>query len=257
MAFKDQNHASGMVALVLLAIVGGLIGRVVWAGGVEEYFIPGKAIESEVMAQLEAYPGNEALLEQLETSFPDAYDDFSEVVGAAARGPGGEDRVLIAANTWINRFFANHANDFGAAPLVHLDRVMELEQQFLEDLRAHDEYACAAYAKGQPQDRPLPESFDVTGGEIAKARFAAIRAGRSDQQLRLALNPGHWQALETTMRERGLNDEQIAVVFGEADPQSIGAPLACEMAIELVSAIRAQPDEPRALLIGAYVSGNA
>ena len=86
-------------------------------------------------------------------------------------------------------------------------------------------------------------------------RIGAIRGGRSDQQLRLKLNPGHWQALDDSLRANGLNDEQVAVVFGEAEPGSIGAPLACEMAIELVRAIRQQPEEPRALLISAYVSG--
>ena len=255
MSFLEQKHASGMVGLVVLAIAGSLIARVLMAGGFENYFIPGKALENEVVEQLEAYPGNDVLLERLESDFPRAYDDLTETIGRAARGPGDENRVLVAANLWVLKFFASHDRDFAAAPIASLDRVMELQQSFLQDLRAHDEYACAAYAKGEPQEQPLPERFDEAGGQIVAARFAAIRAGRIDQQLRLGLNPGHWDALTQTMRENGLNDDQIAVAYGEADPASIGAPLACEMAIELVSAIRAQPEEPRALLIGKYMSG--
>lgn len=255
MAFKDRTPASGMLALVLLAIVGSLVGRVVYAGGFENFFIPGKAEENAIMADLAEYPGNAVFMEELEASFPREYDDFSEAVGRAMRAPGGEDRVVIAANTWVNGFFANHARDFAAAPIDQLDRVMELEQEFLAELRAHDEYACAAYAKGDPFEKPLPDRFDQMSGEISRARIAAIRGGRSDQQLRLKLNPGHWQALDDSLRANGLNDEQVAVLFGEAEPGSIGAPLACEMAIELVGAIRTQPEEPRALLISAYVSG--
>lgn len=256
MGFVQQKHASGMVGLLIVGIVGSLLVRAWWAGGFDNLLIPGKAAENAVVAQMEAYPGNEVLLDRLEADFPRAYDDLTETLGRAARGPGGEDRVLIAANLWVLNFFASHDRDFAAAPIETLDHVMELQQTFLEDLREHDEYACAAFAKGQPQDEPLPESFDIAGGEIIAARFAAIKAGRTDQQLRLGLTPAHWQALVETMRENGLNEEQIAVAFGEADPASIGAPLACEMAIELVSAIRAQPrEEPRALLIGAYVSG--
>jgi hypothetical protein len=256
MGFLKQQHASGMVGMVIFTLVVSLVVRAWWAGGFDNLLIPGKAVENEVVAQMEAYPGNEVLLEQLQTDFPRAYDDLTETLGRAARGPGGEDRVLIAANLWAFNFFASHDRDFAAAPIERLDHVMALQQTFLEELWAHDEYACAAYAKGEAQEEPLPDSFDIAGGEIVAARFAAIKAGRTNQQLRLGLTPAHWQALVATMREKGLNEEQIAVAFGEADPASIGAPLACEMAIELVSAIRAQPqEEPRALLIGAYISG--
>ena len=255
MAFKDQTPASGLVALVLLAIVLSVIGRAIYAGGFENFFIPGKAEENAVMEKLADYPGNAVFMEELEASFPDAYDDLSKALGRAARGPGGEDRVVIAGQAWMNGFFANHARDFAGAPIDRLDRVMELEQEFLGNLRDHDEYACAAYAKGEPFEAPLPEAFDELSGEISSARIAAIRGGRSDQQLRLKLNPGHWQALDDTLRARGLNDEQVSVLFGAAEPGSIGAPLACEMAIELVSAIREQPEEPRALLTSVYVSG--
>lgn len=255
MSFATQKQASGLVGLLLLGLVGWMIVRMIAAGGIENFFIPGKALENEIVEQLEAYPGNAALLERLEADFPRSYDDFTETLARAARSPGPDDRVLIAANAWVELFFVSHDRDFAAAPIANLDQVMELEQDFLEALRDHDEFACANYAKGAAQDKKLPESFDVAGGEIIVSRFAAIRAGRSDQQMRLGLTPADHDAVEATLREKGLNDEQIAVVFGQEDPESIGAPLACEMALELVSAIRAQPEERRALLIGAYASG--
>lgn len=255
MAFKDRTPASGMIAVVLLAVVGSLVARIVWAGGFDNYFVPGAAQENAMMESLAKYPGNAAFMEELEASFPREYDEFSEAIGQAVRGPGGDDRVVIAGNAWMNRFFANHARDFAASPIERLDKVMELEQQFLGELQAHDEYECEAYSKGLPFEAPLPERFDELSGEISRARIAAIRGGRSDQQLRLRLTPSNWEALEAALRERGLNDAQIAVLFGEAEPGSIGAPLACEMAIELVNAIREQPETPRALLTSAYVSG--
>lgn len=255
MSFVNQKHASGMIGAVIFGIIGWFAMRAILAGGFENLVIPGAALENEIVEQLEAYPGNEVLLARLESDFPRAYDDFTGAMGDAARGPGPEDRVLIAANAWIGNFFASHDRDFAAAPIANLDQVIQLEQSFLESLRDHDEYACANYAKGQAQDKKLPESFDEAGGEIVAARFSAITAGRNDQQLRLGLTPTDYEAVEATLRSNGLNDEQIAVVYGAAEPGSIGAPLACEMALELVSAIRAQPEERRALLIGAYASG--
>ena len=144
MSFADQKHASGMIGALIAMLVIGLIVRVVWAGGFENYFIPGKALENEVVEQLETYPGNAVLLEQLEATFPREYEDFTDTLGRAARGPGDEDRVIEAGNRWIGEFFANHQNDFAAAPIADLDRVMELELAFLNSMRAHDEYACAA-----------------------------------------------------------------------------------------------------------------
>ena len=58
MAFKDQTPASGLVAMVLLAIVLSVIGRAIYAGGFENFFIPGKAEENAVMEKLADYPGN-------------------------------------------------------------------------------------------------------------------------------------------------------------------------------------------------------
>lgn len=255
MSYVKQTHASGMVGLVLLAVAVSWIAKVVLAGGFENLFDPNAASEAALVEELAAYPGNEMLFEQLETSFPDEYEDFTETLGRAARGPGGEDRVLVAGGEWIARFFARHSNDFAASPIEHLDRVITLEQGFFEDLRAHDEYACAAMAKREPLDQPLPQKFDTAGDAILAARFAAIRGGRSNQQLRFKTTPEDYAAVEATMRGNGLNDEQVEVAFGVADPASIGAPLACEMQIELIRAIRAQPEESRALLIGDYVVG--
>ncbi len=255
MSFAQQKSASSWIGLLIAGLVISIIVRVIWAGGFENFFVPGKAFENAVVEQLEGYPGNAVVFERLEADFPRAYDDFTEQLAFAARSEGSDDRVLIAANIWLNEFFASHAADFAGAPLEQLDQVMELEEQFLTDLATHDEYACAAFARNEPQPEPLPESFDEAGAAIVAARFAAIKGGRTNQQLRLGLTPAAYDAVEVTMREKGLGDEQIAVVFGEADPGTIGAPLACEMAIELVRAIRAQPEEERALLIGAYASG--
>ena len=255
MSFSDRKSASSMIGVLIFGLVAWLVVRIFWAGGFENFFVPGAALENEIVAELEAYPGNDVLLSRLEADFPKAYEDLKETLGRAARSAGPENRILVAANQWVVRFFASHDRDFAAAPIANLDTVMELEQNFLEALRDHDEYACAAYAKAEPQDRPLPESFDIMGGEIVGSRISAIQAGRGDQQLRLGLSQLDYDALTETLRSNGLNDAQIDVVYGEAEPGSIGAPLACEMAIELVRAIRAQPEEPRALLIGRYVSG--
>lgn len=255
MSYSKQTQASGMIGVVVLFLVGSFIARIVFAGGFENYFVPGKAEENALVAELAAYPGNEVLFDQLETSFPRDYDDFTEELARAARGPGGDDRVLIAGTEWIANFFASHTNDFRAAPIARLDAVIELEQALFEQLRDYDEYACAAYAKREPLDQPLPDRFDEASGAVVAARIAAIRSGRTHKELRLALTPEDYAAVDATMRAKGLNDEQIAVVFGEADPATIGAPLACEMQIELIKAIRAQPEERRALLISAYAGG--
>lgn len=242
--------------MLILGIIVTVCIRAFNAGGFENLLIPAKKLENELAAEMATYPGNDVLFEQLEAKFPDSYDRFTETLANAARAPGPEDRVVVAGNAWIMRFFAAHEEDFSAAPLDQLDRVMELEKAFYEDLRGHDEFACASYAKGEPLDTVLPERFDIAGGEIVAARLEAIQGGRLDQQLRFALTPTDYEALEATLRGNGLNDEQVAVVFGTADPASIGAPLACEMQIELITAIQAQPDERRALLIGAYAGGS-
>lgn len=255
MGFLQQKHASTMVGGVLLALVASYGVRVFMAGGVENYFVPGHAEQSAIIDQLATVPGNQVLLDRLAADFPDDYEDLAKTIAKAAQSPGPDDRITIAGSAWIAEFFASHARDFAAAPIASLDLVMEREQQFLEALRAHDEYACAAYAKGAALDQPLSDSFAEISAQITEARFAAIKAGRTDQQLRFALTPADYAAVEATMREKGLSNEQVAVVFGEAAPDSIGAPLACEMAIELVSAIRNQPEGRRALLIGAYASG--
>lgn len=255
MSFLKQTHASGMVGLVLLGIAASLIVRVTLAGGFPNFLDPASRIDSAVMRQLEKVPGNAILLAQLEQDFPEEYGDFVDAVGAAARAEGPDNRVLLAANAWIAKFFAAHARDFAAAPDATLDSVNAAEYALLADLQRNDAITCGAMVTGTPLDQPLPAALEEKAGALLAAKFAAIKAGRTDQQLRLALTPEDGAAMQAALRERGLTDEQLAVLAGEADAGSISKPMACEMAVALADAIRAQPQGRRALLIGAMMGG--
>jgi hypothetical protein len=255
MSFLKQEHASGMIGLVVLGIAATLIVRVTLAGGFENYFDPTNRMDEAVQFQLKKVPGNATLLAQLEQDFPDEHDDFVDTVGAAARAEGPDNRVLVAANAWIARFFAAHARDFAAAPDAVLDKVIAAEHAYFADLQKNDEITCGAMVTGTPLDQPLPAALEEKAGALVAAKFAAIKAGRTDQQLRLALTPEDGAAMQAALRERGLVDEQLAVLAGEADPGSISKPMACEMAVALADAIRAQPQGRRSLLVGAMMGG--
>ena len=255
MSFLKQEHASGMIGLVVLGIAATLIVRVMLAGGFENYFDPTNRMEEAVQFQLKKVPGNATLLAQLEQDFPDEHDDFVDTVGVAARAEGPDNRVLVAANAWIARFFAAHARDFAAAPDAVLDTVIAAEHAYFADLQNNDEITCGAMVTGTPLDQPLPAALEEKAGALVAAKFAAIKAGRTDQQLRLALTPEDGAAMQAALRERGLGDEQLAVLAGEADPGSISKPMACEIAVALTDAIKAQPPGRRALLIGAMMGG--
>lgn len=256
MSFVSTKHASGMVGLVLVAVAARMIFGAIEAGGFDNYIYPAGKVDKAVMAELGKFPGNEVLLTQLERDFPDEHDDFAETVGAAARGSGADDRVLVAANAWMNRFLAAHARDFAAAPLPALDAVISAEQAYLEGLQAYDSFVCGAVVTGAPLDRPLTAALEEKAGAVVARKFAAIKAGRVDQQLRLALTPLDREAMNTALRERGLVEEQIKVLAGEADPSSISQPMACELAVTFNDAVRAQPDGRRALLIGSRLAGS-
>jgi hypothetical protein len=255
MGFLKQEHASGMVGLVVLGAAALLFVRVTMAGGFENFFDPSNRVDEAVLAQLKKVPGNATLLAQLEQDFPEEHEDFVDTVGAAARAEGADNRVVVAANAWIAGFFAAHARDFAAAPDAVLDKVIAAEQAYYTDLQRNDEITCGAMVTGTPLDRPLPATLEEKAGALVAAKFAAIKAGRTDQQLRLALTPEDGKAMQAALRERGLSDEQLAVLAGEADPGSISKPMACEMAVALTDAIRAQPQGRRALLVGAMMGG--
>jgi hypothetical protein len=253
MSFIKQQHASGMIGLVLVGIAAAVIVRVTLAGGFANYFEPSRSIDSAVIAQLRNVPGNATLLERLEEDFPDQHDDFVAMVGAAARAEGSDDRVMIAAGQWINRFFEAHARDFAAAPRSSLEAVIAAEHDYVASLQRSDEITCGAVVTGTPLDRPLPEALEAKAGKVVAEKIAAIKAGRVDQQMRLAPTPNDREALLTELQARGLNDAQLEVLAGEADPGSISKPMACEMALAFLSAIRAQPEGRRELLIGTMM----
>lgn len=255
MSFLTTKHASGLVGVVLLAYVVRLGLGVVAAGGVENYFNPRGAMDQELMAELGRFPGNGVLIAQLEADFPDEYEDFVDKVGKAARGTGPDNRVLVVANSWLGTFLAAHARDFAGAPLPALDAVLAAEQTYLAGLQAYDPIVCGAVVTGAPLDKPLTATLEEQAGALMASKFAAIKAGRVDQQLRFAITPKDREALVGALEERGLMEDQLKVLSGEADPSSISGELACEAAVTLNEAIRAQPDSRRALLIGAKLGG--
>lgn len=256
MSFLTTKHASGMIGLVVLGLVARVGFGVVQAGGFENYFYPAGAIDKELVAQLGKFPGNGVLIARLEADFPDEYKDFVGKVGKAARAGGGEKQVLLVANRWLGTFLAAHARDFAAAPLPALDAALAAEQTFLAGLEAYDPLVCGAVVAGTPLDKPLTAELEEKAGALVASKFAAIKAGRTDQQLRFAITPKDREALASDLKARGLGEDQMKVLSGEADPSSVSGELACEAAVTLNEAIRAQPDSRRALLIGAKLGGS-
>ncbi|MCL9999220.1 MAG: hypothetical protein NBV68_07550 [Erythrobacter sp.] len=255
MSFLTTKHASGMIGLVVLGLVARLGFGVAEAGGIDNYFNPAGAVDQELMAELGKFPGNGVLIAQLQADFPDEYKDFVSKVGKAARGTGPDTRVLVVANTWLNTFLAAHARDFAGAPLPALDAVLAAEQTYLAGLQDYDPIVCGAVATGAPLDKPLTAALEEQAGALVASKFAAIKAGRTDQQLRCAITPKDREALAGDLKQRGLVEDQMKVLSGEVDPSSISGELACEAAVTLNEAIRAQPDSRRALLIGAKLGG--
>ena len=255
MSFLTTKHASGMIGLVVLGLVARVGFGVVQAGGIDNYFNPRGAVDQEMMAQLGKFPGNGVLIAQLEADFPDEYKDFVARIGKTARAGGGEKQVLLVANTWLGTFLAAHTRDFAAAPLPALDTALAAEQTYLKGLEAYDPIVCGAVVTGTPLDKPLTADLEEKAGAVMASRFAAIKAGRTDQQLRFAITPKDREALAAALKQRGLVEDQMKVLTGEADPSSISGEMACEAAVTLNEAIRAQPDSRRALLIGAKLGG--
>jgi hypothetical protein len=244
-----------MVGLVVLGLVARLGFGVVSAGGIENYFYPAGAVDQAVMTELGKFPGNGVLIAQLESDFPDEYKDFVDKVGKAARGQGPDNRVLVAANAWLNRFLAAHARDFAGAPLPALDAVLAAEQAYLTGLQAYDPLVCGAVVTGAPLDKPLTAALEQQAGTLVASQLAAIKAGRTNQQLRFALTPRDREAMAAALKERGLVEDQMKVLSGEADASSISGELACEAAVKVNDAIRAQPEGRRALLVGGKLGG--
>ena len=255
MSFLTAKHASGMIGLVVLGLVARVGFGVVAAGGFNNYFYPAGAVDQEVMAELGKFPGNGVLIAQLEADFPDEYKDFVDKVGKAARAQGPDNQVLVVANSWLGSFLAAHARDFAGAPLPALDAALAAEQTYLAGLQAYDPIVCGAVVTGAPLDKPLTAALEEQAGAVVASKFAAIKAGRTDQQLRFAITPKDREALVGDLKARGLVEDQLKVLSGEADPSSISGELACEAAVTLNEAIRAQPDSRRALLIGAKLGG--
>lgn len=255
MSFLTTKHASGMIGVVILGLVARLGFGVVTAGGIDNYFNPRGAVDQELMAELGKFPGNGVLIARLESDFPDEYKDFVDKIGKAARAQGPDDRVLVVANMWLGDFLAAHTRDFAAAPMPALDAVLAAERAYLEGLAAYDELVCGAVVTGTPLDKPLTPALEEQAGALVASKFAAIKAGRTDQQLRFALTPKDREAVAAALKERGLGEDQLKVLSGEADASSISGEMACEAAVKVNEAIRAQPESRRALLIGAQLGG--
>lgn len=255
MAYTDQKLPHKMLGVFLLVVVVGMAIRYFVAGGFIEYYSPDKRLENDIAAELEKQPGGAMLLARLEADFPDRHDDLLETLTRAAKADGPPDRIGKAANQWIAGFFANHENDFKAAPIESLDKVIDLEAKMLATMQSDYPEICTDYAYGVPQKMALPEDIRTVSDTIMDARFAAIKAGRVDQQMRLALTPPDFEALNKTLVAQGTNAEQLAYIDGSSDGIDLSDEEACGAAVNLVSAVRAQPEYQRALLIGAYVVG--
>ncbi|MEO1729853.1 MAG: hypothetical protein AAFR64_03860 [Pseudomonadota bacterium] len=254
MAFTDRPSTEKVLGGVFLAVILGWAIRFVLAGGVIEYFDSNKRIENEIAAALSKEPGTESVLRRLESDFPDKYDEFLATLSNRLNQDQSANRVAPTAVTWIRSFFASHENDFGFAPMPQLDAVIDWEQQFIAKLADENVASCDAYAIGLPlEEQPSLEVREL-GAKAVEARFDAIRAGRKDQQMRLKLNPTDFEAVAVSLAEKGATRDQIEFAFGDLNGAVLDEGVPCKSLQMLLETIIEQPEERRALLIGAYAS---
>ena len=254
MAFTDRPSTEKVLGGVFLAVIISYGIRFFFAGGMVEYFDEDIRLESEIAAVMAKEPGGEAILRRLETDFPRQRGEFLATLRHRLKQDQSGARLGQTAATWIRGFFADHKSDFGFAPMPQLDAVIDLEQKFVAKLAGENVASCDAYAIGLPlQEQPSKEVRELGVMKI-EARFDAIRAGRQDQQMRLKLNPTDFEAVAASLTEKGATRDQIDFAFGDLNGAVLDEGAPCESVQMLLETIIEQPEERRALLIGAYAS---
>ncbi|MEO0590687.1 MAG: hypothetical protein AAFZ11_09020 [Pseudomonadota bacterium] len=254
MAFTDRPSTEKALGVVFLVFIMGWAIRFIDAGGIIEYWRPEKRIENEIAAALAKEPGGEVVLRRLESEFPNAHDEFLRTLRNRALQDESGARVGATAVTWIRGFFAGHENDFGYAPLPKLDAVIEFESAFVSKLAVSDVTLCDAYAVGLPFESAPSEAIKALGAKATEARFDAIQAGRQDQQTRFWLVESDWKKVSEAYAAKGVSVDQIEFMAGDLNGAVLEEGQACEALQLYLETIADQPDERRALLIGAYAS---
>jgi len=254
MAFTDRPSTEKVLGGVFLAVVISFGIRFYLAGGMVEYFDENIQLEGEIAAVMAKEPGTETVLRRLESDFPDKYDELLATLRHRLNQDQSPYRIAPTAVTWIRGFFAGHENDFGFAPMPQLDAVIDWERQFVAKLAEENVASCDAYAMGLPlEEQPSLEVREL-GAKAVEARFDAIRAGRKDQQMRLKLNPTDFEAVAASLTDKGATRDQIEFAFGDLNGAVLDEGVPCESVQMLLETIIEQPEERRALLIGAYAS---
>lgn len=254
MAFTDRPSMEKVLIGVLLAVVIGWGIRFFFAGGVVEYFEPDKRLENAIAEVLADEPGGEVLLRRLESDFPRKHDEFLDLMTRQVKRDQDDSRLWATANSWLNQFFASHENDFSYAPMPQLDAFIALEKEMLGLLAAEGVEGCDAMVVGLPPEGELSDELRAIGAKAMEARFDAIRAGRQDQQLRLFLSPTDFEAVTASLIEKGASEEQLEFLSGDLNGSVMEPGAPCAAAQMLIDTIIDQPEERRALLIGAYAA---
>lgn len=255
MSFLSKELDSNKIGIVIGIIVVGLIGRIIWAGGIEEYFSPNKQVENAIVSALESQPGGAIMLSQLESDFPLEYEDLLSAMTNQAVRDQSPDNIVEAGNQWLRRFFASHSKDFKFAPIGSLDTVLSTEATALAAMYEHEPQLCDNYIRGWALPGNLPEKVSQSIGSAVAAKFAAIRAGRDDQQLRLDLTPYDLGELTNALTAGGMNEDELAFVLDGVRDGVEESGEKCKAIQGLVAGVQNQPEDRRALLVSAIVVG--
>ncbi|ANU08636.1 hypothetical protein [Paraurantiacibacter namhicola] len=256
MSFASRTSPSQLIGVIIGLIVCGLIVRMVMAGGVEEFFNPTKQVENEIEAAMKSRPGDLAIIQAIETHFPEEYEAMLENMAEAAMGQQSGEAVADAGSSELARFMARHPNDFAAAPDEALSVVLQHEGTLLDGLLAQDPVLCSDYIMGRMQvDDPLPDSVLQLIGQSAASKVKAMAAGRADQQLRFKTTPADLAALGETMRVRGASELQVSMFLSDSGAaEALDDIQRCEGAIHLVKGIEQQTAGRRALLVATFLT---
>jgi len=257
MSYSDRTSPAQLIGAIIGFLVLGLIVRVVWAGGIEEYFVPSKQVENRIEEALQAQPGDLAILQSIETYFPDDYDDLLEAMADAGMAGADDAQVIEAGNRQLASFLGNHRNDFAAAPSDALTAVLTSETSLIEALHFENPLACSNHVFGTVPPATEPsEEVKLLIGQAVATKVRAMAAGRTDQQMRLPPSSRDFSLLADAMIARGASKAEAAIALQgiESTVHDFDLNELCGTAILMVEAIGDLDPFVRDQMIGAMLA---
>lgn len=254
---EPKNTPLGLLLKLGAFAVAFIVAKAIVSGGFA--FVERKSTQpANVERIVQANPDLAAMYGPLKEFFPGKYNEVIAHVAELARSGASEQEISAYTFNASRQFVTSHMDDIAGASTDTLVQIAKLHSDIASALANESKTACAEFGMTGVNQSTAASLSKTTLGRFSNGAGLMFRAAHEGTVSPInrgkELSEEDAKALITAVRDTGLSDDKVEVLFSERVSQA-SVPDQCRMTVALYEAVASLPAEQSARITAFLLRG--